>query len=240
MEPIRCLIVEDEPLAAEVLQDYIKQVPQLSLVGTCTDALYAMEALRTQPVDVIFLDIHLPKLKGLDFLETLQDPPQVIITTAYHQYALQGYEYNVVDYLLKPIEFSRFLQAVNKLNEGTMANNDTNSTAQELAPQPARAYRFFTANKRKVKVYLDEILYIESLKEYVRIVTPDKKIVTKYQIGELEGGLDKDNFLRIHRSFLIAKDKIEAYAANEVEIGGQIIPIGRSYRREVSKVLESL
>lgn len=122
MKAFRCLIVEDEPLAAEVLQDYIEQVPQLALAGICTDALYAMDELRKQPIDVLFLDIHLPKLKGLDFLKTLNQAPQVIITTAYHQYALQGYEFSVVDYLLKPIEFSRFIQAINKLKEPLKAN----------------------------------------------------------------------------------------------------------------------
>ena len=237
MRTIQCLIVEDEPLAAEVLQDYIEQVPQLALVGICTDAIYAMEALQKQSVDLLFLDIHLPKLKGLDFLKTLTDPPQVIITTAYHQYALQGYEHNVVDYLLKPIEFSRFLQAVNKVK---ITAGQTTQKEVPALNQPERVYRFFNSNKRKVKVYLDEILYIESLKEYVRIFTPSKNIVTKFQIGEIEAFLDDPNFLRIHRSFLIAKDKIESFSANEVDIGGQTIPIGRSYRREVSRILDAL
>lgn len=236
MKPLLCLIVEDEPLAAEVLQDYIEQVPQLVLAGISTDAFYAMDELRKQAIDVIFLDIHLPKLKGLDFLKTLSHPPQVIITTAYHQYALQGYDFNVVDYLLKPIEFSRFLQAINKLKEEPFVK----PLAKDLSPEKKRAYRFFTTNKRKVKVFLDEILYIESLKEYVRIFTTTKNVVTKFQIGEMEKLLNDDNFLRIHRSFLIAVDKIESYAANEVEINGQTIPIGRSYRRLVNKVLELL
>lgn len=239
MKIIRCLIVEDEPLAAEVLQDYIEQVPQLVLADICTDALYAMEALRKHAIDVIFLDIHLPKLKGLDFLKTLTQPPQIIITTAYHQYALQGYEYNVVDYLLKPIEFSRFLQAINKLKEDPIVTASSEPSEIPLENKQ-RAYRFFTSNKRKVKIFLDEILYIESLKEYVRIFTPNKKLITKFQIGEIETFLNDDNFLRIHRSFLVAKDKIESYAASEVEIAGQAIPIGRSYRREINKALEEL
>lgn len=237
MRSIRCLIVEDEPLAAEVLQDYIEQMPQLELVAVCTDALYALEALQQYAVDVMFLDIHLPKLKGLDFLRTLNNPPQVILTTAYHQYALQGYEYNVVDYLLKPIEFSRFMQAINKLEiESEKAVISPVVTSND----PARVYRFFTANKRKIKVFLDEILYVESLKEYVRVFTISKNIVTKFQIGEMESFLEDQNFLRIHRSFLVAKDKIESFTASEVEINGQIIPIGRSYRREIGKILDTL
>ena len=236
--PLKCLIVEDEPLAAEVLGDYIAQTPQLMLVGTCTDALYAMEALRTKDIDVMFLDIHLPKLKGLDFLKVLDNPPQVIITTAYHQYALEGYEHNVVDYLLKPIEFSRFLQAVNKL--GPKLEKEKKEEINSSSTDSIEDYRFFTVNKRQVKIYFHEIQYIESLKEYVRIVTKDKEIVTKYQIGALHDTLDQRKFIRIHRSFIIAKDKITAYSSNEIEIGSKVLPIGRSYQRTVLSILNAM
>lgn len=237
MKQLNCLIVEDEPLAAEVLQDYIEQLPQLRLVGVCTDALYALGVLQKEVVDVIFLDIHLPKLKGLDFLKSLTNPPQVIITTAYHQYAVQGYEFNVVDFLLKPIEFSRFLQAVNKLSaneKNTIAPKETMNSTYE------RPYHFFTVNKHKVKIYLDDILYIESLKEYVRIITPQQKILTKFQIGEIASLLPDEQFIRVHRSYIIAISKISAFSNTEVVIGEAIIPIGRSYKKMVVQCLNSL
>lgn len=235
MQQYQCLIVEDEPLAAEVLQDYVNQVPFLVLKGVCGDAIYAMEILQKEKIDLIFLDIHLPKLKGLDFIRTLKNPPHIIITSAYHEYALQGYEYNVVDYLLKPVEFSRFLMAVNKLRQFSVSDN-----AAVLSAVPGeRPYLFFNVSKKKVKVYLDEVLYIESLKEYIRIVTNNKAILTKFQLGQVEELLARNNFLRIHRSFIVAKDKVEAFTATDVEINGKQIPIGRSYKELVQSVLDT-
>ena len=234
MQKFNCLIVEDEPLAAEVLEDYINQVPFLQLVAKCNDAIYALEMLQKEKIDLIFLDIHLPKIKGVDFIKTLSNSPKIIITSAYQEYALQGYELNVVDYLLKPIEFSRFLMAVNKLkhlNEIDQLNNATPIASE-------RAYLFFNVSKKKVKMFLDEILYIESLKEYVRIISRDKAILTKFQLGEIEDLLKKNNFLRIHRSFIVAKDKIDAFSATDVEINGKQIPIGRSYKELVIASLE--
>lgn len=226
MQRYNCLIVEDEPLAAEVIRDYVLQVPFLQLKGICTDALFAMDILQKETIDLIFLDIHLPKLKGLDFIRSLKNPPRVIITSAYQEYALQGYELNVVDYLLKPIEFNRFLMAVNKLHEQS-ANNGTE-----------RPGLFFNVSKKKVKVYIDEILYIESLKEYIRITTRSKSILTKFQLGQIEEMLARNGFLRVHRSFLVSKDKIDAFTATEVEVNGQQIPIGRSYKETVMAELE--
>lgn len=221
---LRCLIVEDEPLAAEVLSDYIRDAPGLTLAGHCTDALYAMAFLQKQPVEVLFLDLHLPKLKGFDFLRALPNPPQVIITTAHHEYALEGYELNVVDYLLKPIEFGRFLKAVQKLAPPT--------AVEQPSPTPTASF-FFNEGKKRIKVDAADILYVESLKEYVRIVLPHRSVVTKMQIGALEALLGDEAFMRIHRSFLVARRKVEAYSANEVEIGGKQLPIGRSYQEQV-------
>jgi DNA-binding LytR/AlgR family response regulator len=234
MQRFNCLIVEDEPLAAEVLQDYIQQVPFLSLKGICIDAIFALEALQQQKIDLVFLDIHLPKLKGLDFIKTLKNPPRIIITSAYHEYALQGYEYNVVDYLLKPIEFSRFLMAVNKLNQSPVPE----SHIATFLPTPERASLFFNVSKKKVRVFLDEILYIESLKEYIRIYTVHKTILTKFPLGQIEELLAKNNFLRIHRSYIIARNHIDAFTASEVEVNGKQIPIGRSYKESVLEALE--
>jgi DNA-binding LytR/AlgR family response regulator len=230
MHRYNCLIVEDEPLAAEVMKDYILQIPFLQLKGICTDALYAMDLLQKEKIDLIFLDIHLPKLKGLDFIKTLKKPPHVIITSAYQEYALQGYELNVVDYLLKPIEFSRFVMAVNKVKE--------RGTTDAVPVATERAALFFNVSKKRVKVYIDEILFIESLKEYIRITTKDRSVLTKFQLGQIEEMLSQNGFLRIHRSFLVAKSKVDAFSATDVEIAGKQIPIGRSYKEQVMDELE--
>lgn len=231
-----CLIIEDEPLAAEGLEEFIRQVPMLELVDICTDALSALELLRNRAVDVLFLDIHLPKLKGLDFLKTLQNPPQVILTTAYHQYALEGYELNVVDYLLKPFGFPRFLTAVNKLAVGTQQE----ATQSLITNHQSRKHHFFNENKRQIKVFNDEILFVESLKEYVKLfLVNGKTVVTRCQLGELEALLNDENLLRIHRSYLVAMDKIEAFSATSVELGGQQLPIGRSYQTAVETALKN-
>jgi DNA-binding LytR/AlgR family response regulator len=232
MTKLNCLVIEDEPLAAEGLEEFIRQVPTLSFVGACSDALSALEFLRNNQVDVLFLDIHLPKLKGLDFLKTLQYPPLVILTTAYHQYALEGYELNVVDYLLKPFGFPRFLAAVNKLTaDGRRQTVDGPVTVHQPPSTVSRTFHFYNENKRQVKVFNDEILYVESLKEYVKIyLLNGKSVVTRFQLGEFEAHLKDQNLLRIHRSYLVAKDKIEAFSALEVEVGGVKLPIGRSYQ----------
>jgi len=234
MQKINCLIVEDEPLAAEVLEDYVNQVPFLHLASTCGDAISALEILQREKIELIFLDIHLPKLKGLDFIKTLNNPPKIIITSAYQNYALQGYELNVVDYLLKPIEFTRFINAVNKARQ--------QMEFSRLLDIPAgvneRTFLFFNVGKKKVKMFLDEILYIESLKEYIKIVSKDKSILTKFQLGQTEDLLQNENFLRIHRSFIVARDKIDAFSATDIEIQGKLIPIGRSYKEQVYANLE--
>jgi DNA-binding LytR/AlgR family response regulator len=228
------MIIEDEPLAAEVLQDYIRQVPFLKLVSCCTDAFFAMEGLQQYAVDLLFLDIHLPRMKGLDLIKVLKNPPKVIITSAYQEYALQGYEFNVIDYLLKPIEFGRFLKAVNKIEQ----TRETVLPARPAAPPAERVYLLFIVGKKKVKVFLDEILYIESMKEYIRVNTKSKSVLTKFKLSQVDGLLRENNFLRIHRSFIVAKDKIDAFSATEVELGGKRLPIGRSYKELVLSALE--
>src|SRR5258708_30741369 len=234
MKSYNCMIIEEEPLAAEVLQDYIRQVPFLKLVCCCTDAFYAMESLQKFDIDLMFLDIHLPKMKGLDLIKVLKKPPKIIITSAYQEYALQGYEFNVIDYLLKPIEFSRFLKAVNKIEQ----NRETVLPVRPAAPPTERVYLLFIVGKKKVKVFLDEILYIESMKEYIRVNTKSKSVLTKFKLGQVDGLLKENNLLRIHRSFIVAKDKIEAFSATEVELGGKRLPIGRSYKELVLSALE--
>jgi len=242
-----CLIIEDEPLSAEMLTDYVHQVPFLELKGVCTDAIYAIDVLQKEKIDLLFLDIHLPRLKGMEFLESLHNPPRVIIVSAYKEYALQAFELNVVDYLLKPIRLSRFLKAVNKLP--IQGDQQQAHLAQPPLPHPAhhtlppagsgdRTYFFFTVGKKKVKVFLDEILYIESMREYVRITMKDKSVLTKFQLSAIEELLSRNNFIRIHRSFIVAKDKISSFTATDVEINNKEIPIGRSYKDAVLVELE--
>ena len=234
MEPYKCIIIEDEPLASEILQDYIADVPFLKLKNTYADAISALDNLND--IDVIFLDINLPKLKGLDFIQTLKHPPHIIITTAYHEYALQGYELNIVDYLLKPIEFSRFLKAVNKLSQ----LNPARSIATAVVTPSGKDYMFINANKKRIKIYFKDILYIESLKEYVRIYTMDQEIITKFQLGQIEAQLPKADFLRIHRSFLVAKERIDAHTGTAIEIRNKQLPIGRSYKDQVNEFLNHI
>jgi DNA-binding LytR/AlgR family response regulator len=227
--PYNCLIVEDEPLAAAILEDYIRQVPFLRFAGRCADALWAAEALQLQPVDVLFLDIHLPGMKGMDFLRTLAHRPQCIFTTAYREYAADGFDLNAVDYLLKPIAFERFLQAIHKLKPPF-------THASHLPGE--RAFQFFNVNKKMVRVWLDEVTVVESLKEYVRLYLRDGTTwVTKGALSELEKQLQSQRFLRVHRSFLVALPHITAYSPTEINVEGRSIPIGRQYKEEVMGVL---
>jgi DNA-binding LytR/AlgR family response regulator len=233
MEKYNCMIVEDEPLAAEILKDYIGQVPFLNLVAISEDAIYALDILQKEKIDLIFLDINLPKLKGFDFIKTLKNPPGIIITTAYHEYALQGYEFNVIDYLMKPIAFNRFLVGINKLKQSAET-----AAAQPIMKEQEREYLFFNVNKKRVKVYFDEILYIESVKEYINVFTANKTTLVKFQLSQIEASLPKNNFIRIHRSFIVAKNKIDAFSATDVEINNKQIPIGRSYKELVLSLMQ--
>ncbi|PSL22839.1 LytR/AlgR family response regulator transcription factor [Chitinophaga ginsengisoli] len=219
MSKIKCIIIEDEPLAAKVLSDYISAVPFLALQRTFKDAILAAEFLLHNETDLIFLDIHLPKLKGMAFLRTLVNPPSVIVTTAYHQYAVEGFNLNVTDYLLKPFEFERFLTAVNKVNaEYRRTAGDT------------KDFIFVNVQKRKVKILFSEILYIESQREYIKIVTTKSEYLSKMSTNEIEEVLPEHLFKRIHRSFIVSVNQIDSYTAEVVEIKGIPIPIGRGYK----------
>lgn len=233
MEKFNCIIVEDERLASELLEDYIKDTPFLALKHSCSDALNALEILQSEQVEVIFLDINLPKLKGLDFIKTLKKAPQIIITTAHREFALDGYELNVVDYLLKPISFNRFLMAVNKLKTNVVQDS-------QISPFLAmeRTYIFITKNKKKIKIFTDEILYIESKKEYISIITLENTFQIKFLLTEIEEQLPKNKFIRTHRSFIVSLDKITAFSSTDVEINLLQIPIGRSYKEVVLSILE--
>ena len=224
MSEIKCIIIEDEPLAVKVLVDDISQVPFLQLQETFKDAILATDWLRHNNIELIFLDIHLPKLKGMAFLKTIAHPPAVIITTAYHQYAVEGFNLNVTDYLLKPFEFERFLMAVTKIKT---AQGETQKTI--VSPEQ-KDFIFLNVQKKKVKILFAEIVYIESQREYIRIVTTKKEYISKMSTHEMEALLPVHLFKRIHRSFIISLGKVESYTAEMVEVNGVSIPIGRGYR----------
>jgi len=230
MSKINCIIIEDEPLAAKVLSDYISQVPFLQLNGTFKDAILATEYLRENNPDLIFLDIHLPKLKGMAFLKTLTHPPAIIITTAYYQYAVEGFNMNVTDYLLKPIEFERFLIAVTKVK--TLQSEKQKSGKSD----DAKDHLFLNVQKKKVKILFSEIVFVESQREYIKIVTTKKEYISKMSTHEMEELLPAHLFKRIHRSFIISVSKIESYPAEAVEVNGVSIPIGRGYRENIENL----
>ena len=224
MSKIKCIAIEDEPLAVKILADYISQVPFLELQNTFKDAILAIDWLRNNSTELIFLDIHLPKLKGMAFLKTLAQQPAVIVTTAYHQYAVEGFNLNVTDYLLKPIEFERFLIAVNKVR-AIQANRQV-----QHVDKSNRDFIFITVQKKKIKILFSEIVYVESQREYIKIVTIKKEYFSRMSTHEIEKLLPADLFKRIHRSFIISVNKIESFTADAVDVNGASIPIGRGYK----------
>ncbi len=239
---LRCLIVDDEPLALDVLETYIARLDNLELVCRCNNAVEAYNCLQKEQIDLMFLDIQMPKLTGIDFLKSLPNPPKVIFTTAYRDYALDSYELNAVDYLLKPISFDRFLKAVSKVAPAEAKAAPATGIAATPVSEPAvtnykDAFIYLKADKKMVKVMLSDILYIESLKDYIRVKTETKEIISYQKISFLEEKLPTDKFLRIHRSFIVALDKIQAFSATAVDIGKTEIPIGRFYKNEVLQIL---
>ncbi len=227
MSEIKCIIIEDEPLASKMLASYVERVPFLRLQATFKDAFKATEWLRENTTHLIFLDIQLPRLKGITFLKALPHPPAVIITTAYHEYAVEGFELNVTDYLLKPFKFERFLVAVNKMR-----------STQPLSQEPAESkdWLFVTVNRKKIKILYSDILYIESKLEFIKIVCSGNIYLTKTTTSEIESVLPHHLFKRIHRSYIVSVKKIDSYNADVVEIQGIAIPIGRSYRTVLEKL----
>jgi len=230
---INCIIVDDEPLALDVLETYIDKIPNLNLVQRCNNAIEALKVLQNESVDLIFLDIQMPQLTGIEFLKSLKNPPQVVFTTAFQNYALDGFELNVTDYLLKPISFDRFVTAVNKV-VGQMPSESLEP--EELAT--GKDFFFVKSDKKLVKVKYEDINYIEGLKDYVIIrMTNNTRIVTLQTMKSLEAKLPSNLFKRIHRSYIVALDKIAAVIGNMVEIDKKHIPIGKNYRDELLKIV---
>lgn len=233
-DKVKCLIVDDEPLALQLIQSHIERLPQLEIVAACQNALEAFDLLKKEQIDLVFLDIQMPVLTGIEFVKSLQHPPSIIFTTAYREYAVESYELEVVDYLLKPITFTRFFKAINKY-----INQNKVPQASQVIPQAAPtaetsedSFLYVNANKKRIKVLFQEVEYIESLKDYIRIHQASGSITTKEKISEFEQKLPP-YFLRIHRSFIVNTKQITAYTAHDVEIKDKEIPIGGSYKKEV-------
>jgi DNA-binding LytR/AlgR family response regulator len=236
---IKCLVIDDELPAREILKKHVNEVEALELCGTCSNAVEAISFLKDNRVDLLFLDIQMPHLLGTNFLRTLKNPPKVIFTTAYRKYAVEGFELDAVDFLLKPINFERFLKGVNKiLQVNLQGNNDTAITSENHA-ESVPPFLYFRANRKMVKVLFNEIMYIEGLNDYIKIVTTAKTIITKHLLASLEEMLPQTGFVRTHKSFIVAINKIESFSADTVEIGKKEIPIGRSYKFNVNKILSS-
>jgi DNA-binding LytR/AlgR family response regulator len=238
MKKINCVVADDEQLARGIIEDYIHSVDRLQLVASCSNGTAVYNALKTHPVDLLFLDIRMPQLTGIELLRTLNHPPPVVLTTAYREFALEGYELNVIDYLLKPISFERFLKAVDKFesirNPGAIAP-DTGPAHGTLQDRPAFIY--VKSDKKMIRILLGDILFVEGLKDYVRICTVDKAVITYQTLSYFEQRLPANRFVRVHRSYIISLDHITAYSQTLIEIGKESIPIGSSYSKEVLKKL---
>lgn len=232
MKKIRCLLIDDEPPAIALLEEYIGKLDHLEVIGTCNSAIKAFDLLRAKEVDLLFLDIQMPVLNGIDFIKTLKHPPGIILTTAYRDYALDGYDLDIIDYLLKPIPFNRFLKAVRRFEERYSAFPEL-----PLLPENTPQHLFVNVNRTHHKVMLEDILYIESLKDYVRFHTKTDRLVVKGNIGSFMEQLPTHQFVRIHRSFVIALAYIQSYNQTEVKVGDQVLPIGGSYRENLMKKL---
>lgn len=220
---IGCLIVDDEPSAQEVLKQYIADTPQLYLKGCCEDALAASEFLANNDVDLLFLDVNMPKLSGIGFLKSRSEFPPVILTTAYDDYALEGYELDVLDYLLKPFSFERFLKAVQKLDKRSASASEDNSILT------------VKADKKTYRIAMSDVLYIESAGDYVTIHTPERRLTTYDTLKNMELKLPSESFIRVHKSFIIAIPSIEYLEGNSVKVGDQFIPIGTTYRETIKE-----
>ena len=231
---LNCLIVEDEPLARNLLVAYVGKISYLKLVDACSNPLAALEILRTNHIDILFLDIQMPEITGISFLKTLQRKPLVILTTAYSEYALESYELDVVDYLLKPITFDRFLKAVDRASQRAIPA----AHPEKSLSDPAPPFVFVKDGTRLVKIMMEDILYVEGLKDYVTIHTRTQKVVTLQRLKVLETQLPADRFMRIHHSYIIALKAIDAIHKSEVQIGNAFIPISDSYKKAFKELIE--
>jgi len=228
-----CLVVDDEPMARDVIRRYIEKVPALQLAGECTNAIDALLFLQQKNVDLIFLDVRMPELLGTEFVQSLRNPPKIIFTTAFKEYALDGFELDAVDYLLKPVRFERFLKAVNKAFP--KKDDSQGNGVEESERKKGKDFIYLRVDKKLVKIILADVLYIESARDYVKVFMPDKTYITRQTISSIEAMLSGKEFTRIHRSYIIAVSKIKSFTNEMVEIGNTELPIGKLYRNNFLK-----
>jgi DNA-binding LytR/AlgR family response regulator len=231
---LNCVIVDDEPLAITIIEGYLKKIPYIEIIGKFQSAIPVYEFLKENKVDLLFLDVEMPNITGIDFIKSLNNPPKVVLTTANKNYAIEGFNLNVDDYILKPVSFDRLLKSVNRIYEKLTATKSSDAESNN------KEYIYLKENKKMVRVYFRNILYFESLKDYVKVVTTCKTVLTKQLLSNFEQELDSNSFLRIHRSFIVALNKIDAYTLSSVDIGNIEIPIGRKYKDSVIEILDKL
>ncbi|MEM0992689.1 MAG: LytTR family DNA-binding domain-containing protein [Bacteroidota bacterium] len=237
MTKIKVIIIDDEALARTLITTYMERIPHLELAGSFKNPLAAIQCLQTQAIDLIFLDIQMPQLTGIEFLKTLHHQPQIVLTTAYSEYALEGYVLNVTDYLLKPFSFERFLQAVNKSSEQIELKRNQKTTASLPEATASKGYQIVKAEHKVHRIYHDDILYIQSMQEYVAYYTNHGRVIAFGALKKLELELPNPPFMRIHKSYIINADKASTLEGNLVHIGTEKIPIGGSYREQVKSNL---
>lgn len=229
---IRTLIADDEPHAIDILRRYASNIPELEIVATCNNAIKAFQVLQNNKIDLLFVDIKMPGLTGTDLVRSLKNPPMIIFTTAYQEYAVDGFDLNAIDYLLKPISLKRFLQSIDKVMHFVNGSykNATSQAPIDTIKQPSEHFLYLRIERQLIKVNTKDILWIESLKDYIKVITKDKEYHTKQKISVTEKLLPIGEFMRIHRSFIISIDKMEGYNPNHIVVAGNKIPIGRNYK----------
>jgi DNA-binding LytR/AlgR family response regulator len=230
----RCLIVDDEPLARELIRGHVQKLENFEVVAECDNAMKAMDSLRSHHVDLMFLDIKMPQMTGIDFLKTLKKPPKVIITTAFSQYALDGFELDVVDYLMKPVTFERFFKAINKFFQSAVTDTVEIEGGNGINEE---AFIYVKENKKIIKIYLKEIHFIEGLNEYIRIHTDNRRVVVKSSLHSIEEKLPSEQFIRIHKSYIVSIPRIRAFNATTIELDNAKLRIGRNYKNQVFSAL---
>jgi two-component system, LytTR family, response regulator len=233
---IKCMVVDDEPMAREVIKRYINQIPNLQLAGEFKNAIEATIFLQSEIVDMIFLDIRMPQLNGTDFVRSLPNTPKIIFTTAFKEYAHEGFELDVVDYLLKPVRFDRFIRAINKAYPQRYAEAESKLTSALPENKYSTSFIYVRVDRKMIKIILDEILYIESDKDYVKVFTQKNTVATRQTISSIEVMLPENRFMRIHRSYIISLDKIKSFTHETVEIANKELPVGKLYRNGFLKL----
>jgi DNA-binding LytR/AlgR family response regulator len=225
---MKCLIVDDEPLALDIMESYINRNSALTLVGRCSNALEASEFIKNQKVDLIFLDIEMPEINGIEFIKSLQNPPLVVFCTAYSDFAVEGFELNAIDYLLKPVSYERFSKTIERVTEYAALKKVDSVEAPDLEND----HIFIKSNQKQIKLSYDQILYVEAFADYVKLYTPEKRYITLQTMKNMEQKLPKDKFIRVHRSFIVGIKYINSFNSSEIEIGTVKIPVGKNYKDE--------